>query len=106
LSKGVTRQVVAARLPRELAREIERIAAEEKLDKSTVVARATGLYVKQWKLERAIALYDEGKVTAMKAAGLAGLSIWELLEELERRKIPVRYTAEQFREDFEAARKG
>jgi predicted HTH domain antitoxin len=105
LSKGVAREVVAARLPRQLAREIERIAAEEKLDKSTVLARATGLYVKQWKLERAIALYEEGRVTAMKAASLAGISIWEVLEELERRRIAVRYTAEQFREDFEAPRK-
>jgi predicted HTH domain antitoxin len=105
LTKGVAREVVAARLPRQLAREIERIAAEEKLDKSTVLARATGLYVKQWKLDRAIALYEEGRATAMKAASLAGISIWEVLEELERRKIAVRYTAEQFREDFEAARK-
>jgi predicted HTH domain antitoxin len=99
-------QAVAARLPTDVVREIERIAAEEKLDKSSVLARATDLYVKQWKLERALRLYEDGKVTAMKAAALASVSIWEFLEELEKKKIPVQYSAEEFVEDFEAARKG
>jgi predicted HTH domain antitoxin len=102
----MTRQVVAARLPKDLAREIERIAAEEKVDKSTVLARAMGFYVREWKLQRSIELYEQRRVTAMKAAGLAGLSIWEFLDELDRRRIPVQYSTEQFIEDFEAARKG
>lgn len=98
-------QVVAARLPKDVAREIERIAVEEKLDKSSVVARATDLYIRHWKLQKALRLYEDGKVTALKAADLAGLSIWEFLEELEKKKIPVHYSAEEFVEDFEAARK-
>ncbi len=97
-------QVVAARLPKEVAREVEYIAAQEKLDKSAVIARATDLYIRGWKLEKAVRLYRGGKVTALKAAGLAAVSIWEFLEELERRKIPLRYSAEEFLEDFEAAR--
>ncbi len=97
-------QVVAARLPKEVAREIERIAMEEKLDKSAVIGRATDLYIKRWKIEKGIRLYEEGKVTAMKAAILAGQSIWEFLEELDKRKISVRYSADEFIEDFEAAR--
>ncbi len=99
-------QVVAARLPKEVASEIERIALEEKLDKSSVIARATDLYIKEWKLRRAIRLYAEGRVTALKAASLANRSIWEFLEELAKEKIPVEYSAEEFIEDFEAARKG
>ena len=98
-------QVVAARLPKDVAREVERIAVEEKLDKSSVVARATDLYIRHWKLQRALGLYEDGKITALKAADLAGLSIWEFLEELEKKKIPVHYSAEEFVEDFEAARK-
>jgi predicted transcriptional regulator len=68
-------QVVTARLSREVARDIERIAEAEKLGKSSVVARATDLYIRHWKLERALGLYEDGKVTALKAAGLANLSI-------------------------------
>jgi predicted HTH domain antitoxin len=99
-------EVVAARLPKEVAREIERIAAEEKLDKSSVIARAIDLYIREWRLRRAIRLYEEGRVTALKAASLASRSIWEFLEELEKKKMPIRYSAEEFMEDFEAARKG
>lgn len=93
-------------MPKEVAREIERIALEEKLDKSSVIARATDLYIREWKLRKAMRLYERGRATAMKAASSAGLSIWEFLEELEKRKISVRYSAEEFIEDFEAARKG
>lgn len=78
--------------------------AEEKLDKSSVIARAVDLYIKQWKFDAALRLYENGKVTTLKAATLAGLSIWEFLEELESRKIPVHYSSEEFIEDFEAAR--
>ena len=106
MAKTRLMQVVAARLPKDVAREIERIAAEEKLDKSSVVARATDLFIRQWKLERAMKLYEDGRITAQKAADVAALSIWEFLEELERRKIPVRYSAGEFVEDFEAAQKG
>jgi predicted HTH domain antitoxin len=96
-------QVVAARLPKEVAREIERIALEEKVDRSTVIARAADGYIKEWKIGKAIKLYEKGSVTAPKAASLAGFSIWEFLEELGRRKISVRYSADEFIDDFEAA---
>jgi predicted HTH domain antitoxin len=98
-------EVVAARLPKEVAREIERIALEEKLDKSSVIARATDLYIREWRLGKAISLYAAGRVTALKAASIANRSIWEFLEELEKRRIPIQYSAEQFIEDFEAAQK-
>lgn len=97
-------QVVAARLPKEVAREIERIAIEEKVDRSTVIARATDEYIKEWRIRKAIRLYEEGAITVPKAASLTGLSIWEFLEELGKRKISVRYSAADFIEDFEAAR--
>lgn len=105
MAKSRLMEVVAARLPREVAREIERIALEEKLDKSSVIARATDLYIREWKLGKAIRLFEKGMVTVLKAASLADCSIWELLEELEKKKIPIRYSAEEFIEDFEAARK-
>jgi predicted HTH domain antitoxin len=106
LAKTRPMQVVAARLPKDVVREIERIAAEEELDKSSVVARATDLFIRHWKLEKALKLYEDGRITAQKAADVAALSIWEFIEELERRKIPAQYSAGEFLEDFEAAQKG
>lgn len=104
MTKKIT-QIVAARLPREVVRGIEEIAREERLDKSSVIVRAADAYVKHWRLERALRLYSEGRISALKAAACSGLSIWAFIEELEKRKIIQQYSAEQFIEDFEAARK-
>jgi len=98
-------RVIAARLHTDIADEVERIAAEERVDRSTVIVRAADLYVRRWKLERALRSYLERAATLWKAAEIAGLSLWELMDEMEKRKIPFQYTAEDFIEDFEAALK-
>ncbi len=98
-------RVIAARFHPEVADEVERIAAEERVDKSTVIVRAADLYVKRWKLEKALNSYLEGKVTLWKAAENAGLSLWEFMDEIEKRKLSIQYTSEDFIEDFEAALK-
>jgi len=98
-------RVIAARFHPEVADELERIASEERVDKSTVIVRAADLYVKRWKLEKALKSYSEGKVTLWKAAEVAGLSLWELMDEVQKRKIPLQYTSEDFIEDFKVALK-
>ncbi|MCS4542256.1 MAG: UPF0175 family protein [Euryarchaeota archaeon] len=98
-------QVIAARFHPRLIKEVERIADEEKVDKSTVIIRATDRYIRQWKLRKALGLYQQGKVTLWKAAEIAGISLWEIMDVAIKRKIPVQYTAEDFIEDFEAALK-
>jgi predicted HTH domain antitoxin len=98
-------RVIAARLRPDIADEVDRIASEEGVDRSTVIVRAADLYVKRWKLEKALKSYLEGRVTLWKAAEIAGLSLWELMDEIEKRKVPLQYTSEDFIEDFEAALK-
>ena len=98
-------QVIAARFPRSSAEELEKIAEEEQVDKSTVIARALQRYIKDWKLEKALAMYREGKVTLWKAARIADVSLWEIMDTVRQRKIPMQYTFEDFREDFEAGSK-
>lgn len=98
-------QVIAARFPKSSARELEKIAEEEQVDKSTVIARALHRYIKEWKLEKALTLYQMGKVTLWKAARMADVSLWEIMDIVRQRKIHAHYTFEDFREDFEAALK-
>jgi len=98
-------QVIAARFPESAVKMVEEIAREESVDRSTIVARALERYVKQWKLEKALKLYQEGRVTMWKAASIAGLSLWEMMDVIKERKIPLQYTYEDFKEDFEAALK-
>jgi predicted HTH domain antitoxin len=98
-------EVVSTRVPEDMARDLVEIEKEEQSDRATVVRKLLSKAISQWKLERALSLYGDGKITLWKAAMIAGLSLWEMVEVVRKRKIPVRYAYDDFREDFEAALK-
>jgi predicted HTH domain antitoxin len=98
-------EVVSTRVPEDMARDLVEIEKEEQSDRATVVRKLLSKAISQWKLERALSLYGDGKITLWKAALIAGLSLWEMVEIVRKRKIPVRYAFDDFREDFEAALK-
>lgn len=93
-------QVISARLPKDRIQLIEEIAQEEKTDKSTILDRALEHYTKEWTLKKALELYKNGQITLSKAAEMAHLTIWEIIDTLERRKIPLQYDTEDFEEDL------
>ncbi len=93
-------QVISARLPKDRIKQIEQIAHEEKVDKSTILDRALEHYTKEWTLKKALELYRNGKITLSRAAEIAGLTIWEIIDALEERKIVLQYDAEDFEEDM------
>ncbi|MFQ6075913.1 MAG: UPF0175 family protein [Candidatus Bathyarchaeia archaeon] len=101
-----SKEVVSARLPRESARLIEEIAREERVDKSTVVVRALEHYTKEWKLQRAIESYREGTVTLSRAAEIAEISIWEMIDIVSKRRILLQYDVDDLEEDLKALRHG
>ena len=105
MTKQERMRVIAARFPTSSVEKLEEIAREEHVDKSTVVARALQRYIRDWRLERALSLYREGKVTLWKAARIAEVSLWEMIDIVKQRKIPMQYTVKDFKEDFEAALK-
>jgi len=98
-------EVVSTRVPDDMAKDLDEIEKEEKTDRATVVRKLLARAISDWKLERALKLYGDGKVTLWKAAAIAGLSLWEMIEIVRQRKIPFHYTHGDFCEDFEAALK-
>ncbi|HID88085.1 MAG TPA: hypothetical protein EYP55_12060 [Anaerolineae bacterium] len=44
------------------------------------------------KQEHALALYAAGKVSRSKAAEIAGISLWEMMDLIDQRRIPSDYT--------------
>lgn len=98
----MAKEVVSARLPKEMVDLIEEIAREEKVDKSTVLDRALDHYIREWKLQRALDSYREGAATLPRAAEIAGLSVWEMIDILSRRKIQPQYDIEDLEEDLKA----
>ena len=98
----MTKEVVSARLPPERVEDLEEIAREEKIDRSTVMDRALEEYIKGWKLRKALRKYTEGKITLPRAAEIANLSIWEMMEEVAERGIQAQYSLEDLEEDLKA----
>lgn len=98
-------EIVSTRVPEDMAKVIKEIEKEDKTDRATVVRKLLAKAIADRKLERAIMLYSNGKVTLWKASKISGLSLWEMMEIVKQRKISFEYSYEDFREDFEKALK-
>lgn len=97
---GVT---ITTRVPKEVAKQIKDISKEENLDISTVVRRLLAGGIKEWRIERALSLYRDGKITLGKAAKMADVSLRQMMKLASDKGIPFQYTIEDLREDYEAA---
>ncbi len=98
-------KTVATRIPVELEEEIIRFMNEEGLDKSAAIRRILEIGVGEWKRRRTVELYMSGKVTLWKASQMWGVSLREMLDELNRLRITAHVTAKDIEEDIEAAKK-
>ena len=98
--------VISARLSRERIKVVEEMAREEKVDKSTILDKALEHYANEWKLQKAIELYRTGSVTLSRAAEIAGISIWELIDVLANRRVLLQYDVEDLEEDLKVLRHG
>ncbi|RLE64773.1 MAG: hypothetical protein DRJ47_06820 [Thermoprotei archaeon] len=96
-------EVLSVRVPKEVRKGLEELAKLEGRDKAEIVREILIKGVKEKRVETALRLYREGKVTLWKAAELAGLSLWEMIEELEKRGVELQYGLEELEEDLRAA---
>ena len=97
-------ELVSFRLPADLQRELEIISREEDKDKSEIVRELIRLGIKERKIEKAVKLYKEGKVSASRAAEIADVSLWKMIEIFAERKIEAQYGLKELAEDIKASR--
>ncbi len=90
--------VISARFAKDEIAVIEERARDEKTDKTTALRRIFDLGAKQYKLEKAVKQYSESKVSMGRAAELAGISIWEMMDELKQRNVSNPLTKEDYLE--------
>lgn len=98
-------QMVGARLPTALVRELELIADVEQSDRSTTVRKLLSSAIRQWKLEHHVRLYGEGKLTLARAARDAGVPLWEMMDYARARKVPAQYDLEDLKRDLGTIRR-
>ena len=93
-------QMVGARLPSELVRELAFIEEVEQSDRSTTVRRLLSKAIQQWKLEHYVRPYGDGKLTLARAVRDAGVSLWEMMDYARARKVPAQYGLEELQRDL------
>lgn len=98
-------KTLTSRLSDDMAKEIEEIAKIENLDKSSVIRRLLDKGIIIWKEKYALKLYQDKLVSLGKAAEISSLSIWEFLEKLAEKKIPLNYDLEELLNDLETVEK-
>ncbi len=81
-------------IPAEMMKEIDEFQKVTNLDKSTLIRQLLKKSIREMKIEYALKAYAEEKVSFGKAADIAGLNIWEFIDEAHRRKVELIFTVE------------
>ena len=96
-------EIISTRVPDDIAKDLKEIEKEEKSDRATVVRKLLARAIEQWKMERALRLYRNGKVTLWRAARLGGITLREMMELAAKEGIQFKYTPKDLEEDIKAA---
>jgi len=78
-------------LPEDLKEEIDKLREIFKEDQSSYIRKLLWKSIAQEKLDYALKEYLNDKISLGRAAQIADLSIWEILDELKKRNITLDY---------------
>ncbi|MBM3232498.1 UPF0175 family protein [Candidatus Pacearchaeota archaeon] len=93
-------KLTTIRLSINLDKELEKLAVLKDTDKSKLIRDLLILGIREKKIQEALILYSKGKISLGKAARVAGLSLWEMMEIVAERKIPMPYGIRELEEDL------
>jgi len=83
------------RISQDLAQELEELALAEHLEKIDIARQLLWEGVTRRKQELAVRLYAEGKMTKARAAELASLSLWEMIDLVDQQGVRWDYSLEE-----------
>lgn len=78
---------IAARVDKKVERSISDIMKTDGLDKSSTLRKLLEKGINQWRLERSIDALKSGKASLSKAAEIAGISLYEMVDIAREKKI-------------------
>jgi predicted HTH domain antitoxin len=82
---------------RRLYSRIEKIRDDMQVNRSKTIRHLIEEGTRHYELDKAMRLLRDGKATVSKAAEIAGLSIWDILEEMQIRKMQIPYSGQDLR---------
>ncbi|MFQ5871685.1 MAG: UPF0175 family protein [Candidatus Geothermarchaeales archaeon] len=89
---------ISGRIEEHQLKLLERIAALEKTDRSSVLRRVIELGAKEYLQGKAVGLYRRGEVSAGRAAEIASISLWEFYDILGKEGVTLRVDLEALEE--------
>ncbi|MFQ6052524.1 MAG: UPF0175 family protein [Candidatus Hydrothermarchaeota archaeon] len=93
--------IVSVRLEEEMLKDIELLMKEYQIDKSEMIRRLLEKALKEAKLEKALELLRKHKISVGKAAKLADVTIYEILDHCKKHEIHIGYSLEDLKRDLE-----
>ena len=97
--------LISTRIPEDIDKELTWYADKERIGRTIALRKILEIGLKQIKIEYVLDLYKRGKITLMMAAEIAELSLWEILDIVKERRIPMNYTLEDIEKDLEVIKK-
>ena len=94
-------RVITARIPDEMFEEIKEIEGSEKIDRAEATRKLLSVGIKEIKKEKALELLRGHKITYRKAAEMIGVTIYELLDIMEKEGVGVGYSLRDLEKDIE-----
>lgn len=78
---------LSARISEDMEKELEIFMKKEKVDRSIAVRKLLDSGLREWKVTRALKLLEDGEVTFLKAAHIAGLDVWTFADKVKESGI-------------------
>lgn len=91
---------ITTRVEDEIVKEIDRIAAAEAIDRSSVIRKFLTSSLEEWKIGKSLEDYEKGKVTLWQAARKCGISLWEMIDKAKEKRTHVPYGLDELKEDL------
>ncbi len=95
--------LISTRIPDDLKKQLEWYAKKERIGTAIAIRKIMDIGLKEARLEYALDLYRRGKASLWKAGKIADLSLWEMVDIVRERKIPMPYTLEDVEKDIQSA---
>ncbi|MEK6908854.1 MAG: UPF0175 family protein [Nanoarchaeota archaeon] len=97
--------LISTRIPEDIEKDLKWYAQKERIGISMAMRKVLDKGLQDIKIEYALELYKKGRVSLWKAAEIAGISLWEIIDIVKERKIPRQYTQEDTEKDIKATLK-
>lgn len=94
-------QVITARVPDEVFKEIKEMEEIEHIDRAEAARRLLSIGIKEVKRRKALELLREHRITYRRAAEMMGVTMYELLDLMEKEGIDIGYSLSDLEKDLE-----